>query len=83
MFALICAYLCIPTRFRFIGKLLAMLFVIIVFVMVVTLFFRVMQTVPNNHKRAVHAARVSVRDGHLQHQQFVVVGQARRSDEDR
>ena len=48
MFALICAYLCIPERFRFIARWFAVIFVLAVVALVLTLFTRILLTLPQH-----------------------------------
>ena len=60
MLPLIYAYFCIPRRFRFIGRWMAAIFVIVVLTMVVILFIRVLQTLPQHHRNSVQDNRVSL-----------------------
>jgi hypothetical protein len=46
MFAMICAYLCIPVRFRFIPRWLAAGLVLVVFILVLILFARIILMLP-------------------------------------
>jgi uncharacterized membrane protein len=54
MFALICAYLCIPERFRFIVRWLAAAIVVVVVILVVILFARIILTMPMHHGSLLH-----------------------------
>jgi hypothetical protein len=54
MFAVICAYLCIPERFRFIVRWLAAATVIVVVILVVILFARIILTMPIHHGSLLH-----------------------------
>ena len=54
MFAMICAYLCIPERFRFILRWLAAATVLVVVVLVVILFARIILTMPMHHGSLLH-----------------------------
>ena len=49
MFAMICAYLCVPERFRFIVRWIAAGFVLVVLVLVLILFARIILTMPLHH----------------------------------
>jgi hypothetical protein len=53
MLALICAYLCIPVRFRFIARWFAAAFVLVVVVLVLILFSRILLTLPKHHNPPV------------------------------
>ncbi len=54
MFAMICAYLCIPVRFRFIAQWLAAGFVLVVLILVLVLFARIILTLPVHHGSLFH-----------------------------
>lgn len=54
MFALICAYLCIPERFRFIVRWLAAASVLVVVILVVILFARIILAIPMHHGSLLH-----------------------------
>ena len=49
MFAMICAYLCIPVRFRFIFRWIAAALVLVVVILVLILFARIILTMPMHH----------------------------------
>jgi hypothetical protein len=49
MFAMICAYLCIPVRFRFIARWLAAGFVLVILALVLIVFARIILTMPIHH----------------------------------
>jgi len=49
MFAVICAYLCIPERFRFIVRWIAAALVLVVVILVLILFARIILTMPMHH----------------------------------
>jgi len=42
-------YLCIPRRFRFLARLFAMLFLVVVFALVIALFARTLMTLKRTH----------------------------------
>jgi len=54
MFAMICAYLCIPVRFRFIARWLAAGFVLVILVLVLIVFTRIILTMPIHHGNLFH-----------------------------
>jgi hypothetical protein len=54
MFATICAYLCIPVRFRFIARWLAAGFVLVILVLVLIVFARIILTMPIHHGHLFH-----------------------------
>jgi hypothetical protein len=54
MFSLLCAYLCVPRRFRFILRWLAACAFVVVLAMVLMLFWRVLQTLPEHHGWILH-----------------------------
>ena len=49
MLALLYAYLCVPRRLRFIARLLAACFVIVVVALVLIVFSRILGTLPERH----------------------------------
>jgi hypothetical protein len=53
MFAMICAYLCIPERFRFIARWLAAASVLAVVILVLILFAQILLTLPKYHRTPV------------------------------
>lgn len=54
MFAMICAYLCVPERFRFIARWIAAAFVVVVVILVLILFARIILTIPMHHGSLLH-----------------------------
>jgi len=54
MFAMICAYLCIPERFRFIVRRIAAALVLVVVILVLILFARIILTMPMHHGSLLH-----------------------------
>jgi hypothetical protein len=54
MFAMICAYLCIPVRFRFIARWLAAGLVLVVLIAVLILFARIILSLPVHHGSLLH-----------------------------
>jgi hypothetical protein len=54
MFAMICAYLCIPERFRFIVRWIAAALVLVVVILVLILFARIILTMPMHHGSLLH-----------------------------
>ena len=54
MLSLLCAYLCVPRRLRFVLRWLMAGLFIVVLAMVVVLFWRVLQTLPEHHGWILH-----------------------------
>jgi hypothetical protein len=54
MLSLLCAYLCVPRRFRFILRGLAACAFVVVLVMVLMLFWRVLTTLPEHRGWILH-----------------------------
>jgi hypothetical protein len=54
MFAMICAYLCIPERFRFIVRWIAAALVLVAVILVLILFARIILTMPMHHGNLLH-----------------------------
>ncbi len=54
MLSLLCAYLCVPRRLRFVLRWLAAAFLIVVLTMVLVLFYRVLTTLPEHHGGILH-----------------------------
>ena len=54
MFAMICAYLCIPVRFRFIARWIAVVFVLVVVALVLILFARIILPMPMHRGSLLH-----------------------------
>jgi hypothetical protein len=54
MFAMICAYLCIPVRFRFIARWFAAGFVLVILLLVLILFARIILSLPVHHGSLFH-----------------------------
>lgn len=54
MLSLLCAYLCVPRRLRFIVRWLAACLFLVVLVLVLVLFYRILMTVPEHHGRILH-----------------------------
>jgi cell division protein FtsW (lipid II flippase) len=54
MLSLLCAYLCVPRRYRFILRWLAACVFLVVLALVLILFYRVLMTVPNHHGWILH-----------------------------
>jgi hypothetical protein len=65
MFALICAYLCIPERFRFIARLFAVVVVLVVVALVLTLFARILLTLPQHPTAPVRPKSDQVLPSHV------------------
>lgn len=54
MFAVVCAYLCIPERFRFIVRWIVAGLVLVVVILVLILFARIILTMPIHHGSLLH-----------------------------
>jgi hypothetical protein len=54
MLSLLCAYLCVPRRLRFVLRWVAAAFFIVVLTIVLVLFYRVLTTLPEHHGWILH-----------------------------